>query len=163
MTTPNPEAPEGGKAQSISDERILHLWDTHVAYETNANRPKQPPLTDKDKLAFARAVLYASVEARGDSSNPPMQSPHAGDPVLSDDVCDAYGVPRGSRRSEVHDDYPAPARTYLHPTRVDALIAVMEGECDGLAVTRETAEAILHYIDGNAPPAGVDVPGGGRS
>jgi hypothetical protein len=41
----------------LSDERILHLWDTHVAYETNPNRPKQPPLTDKDKLAFARAVL----------------------------------------------------------------------------------------------------------
>lgn len=49
----------------------------------------------------------------------------------------------------------AAARTYLHPTRVDALIAVLEGECDGLAVTRETAEAILHYLDGNAPPSGV--------
>lgn len=25
----------------------------------------------------------------------------SGDPVLSDDLCDAYGVPRGARRSEV--------------------------------------------------------------
>lgn len=40
----------------------------------------------------------------------------------------------------------------LHASRVDALIAVLEGECDGLAVTRETAEAIMHYLDGNAPP-----------
>lgn len=27
------------------------------------------------------------------------------DPVLPDDLCDAYGVPRGSRRSEVADDH----------------------------------------------------------
>jgi hypothetical protein len=44
----------------LTDERILHLWDTHVAYETNPNRPKQPPLDDKDKVTFARAVLLAA-------------------------------------------------------------------------------------------------------
>lgn len=39
------------------------------------------------------------------SPEPPDQ-----DPVMADDVCDAYGVPRGSRRSEVHDDYGAAAQ-----------------------------------------------------
>jgi hypothetical protein len=66
----NPPASSDGvnasEALSIGDERILHLWDTHVAYETNAKRPQQPPLTDKDKLAFARAVIAASGEC-----NPP--------------------------------------------------------------------------------------------
>jgi hypothetical protein len=36
-------------------QRILHLWDTHVGDPT-----QKLPLTDKDKLAFARAVLQAS-------------------------------------------------------------------------------------------------------
>jgi hypothetical protein len=45
----------------MNDQIILHLWDTHVAYETSPNRPKQPPLDDKDKLAFARAVLAAAM------------------------------------------------------------------------------------------------------
>jgi hypothetical protein len=42
-----------------TDERILHLWDTHVAYETGASK-KQPPLVDADKINFARAVLSAA-------------------------------------------------------------------------------------------------------
>lgn len=45
---------------SLSDEQILHLWDAHVAYESNPNGPQESPLSDKDKLAFARAVLYAA-------------------------------------------------------------------------------------------------------
>jgi hypothetical protein len=52
---------------------------------------------------------------------------------------------------------PDGVSAYLHPARVDALIAVLEGECDGLAVTSDTAEAILHYLDNNAPPSGVRV------
>lgn len=56
----NAKATDGVSAAPapISDERILHLWDTHVAYETGASA-KQPPLGNKDKLAFARAVLAA--------------------------------------------------------------------------------------------------------
>lgn len=42
------------EAGSLTDERILHLWDTHVG-EPSAKLP----LNDKDKLAFARAVLGA--------------------------------------------------------------------------------------------------------
>jgi hypothetical protein len=40
----------------MNDRRILHLWDTHVGDPT-----QERPLTDADKLAFARAVL-ASME-----------------------------------------------------------------------------------------------------
>lgn len=49
---------------------------------------------------------------------------------------------------------PQPAEpTYLHASRVDALLAVLEGECDGLAISRETAEAILHYVENGGPAA----------
>jgi hypothetical protein len=37
----------------LTDARILHLWDTRVGELTESC-----PLTDDDKLAFARAVLY---------------------------------------------------------------------------------------------------------
>jgi hypothetical protein len=48
---------------TLSDERILHLWDTHVAYQTGDSLA----LKDGDKLAFARAVLRASgVKVEGD-------------------------------------------------------------------------------------------------
>jgi hypothetical protein len=40
----------------LTDERILHLWDTHVAYQTGNSLA----LKDGDKIAFARAVLNAS-------------------------------------------------------------------------------------------------------
>jgi hypothetical protein len=41
----------------LTDERILHLWDAHVAYETGY---KGAHLKNTDKLAFARAVLAAA-------------------------------------------------------------------------------------------------------
>jgi hypothetical protein len=37
-----------------------------------------------------------------------LPEPPVTDPVLSDDLCDAYGVPRGSRRSEVDDNSGTP-------------------------------------------------------
>jgi hypothetical protein len=57
-TTQDHLAGADAKAGALSDERILHLWDTHVAYETGQS-VKQPPLSDANKLAFARAVLNA--------------------------------------------------------------------------------------------------------
>lgn len=63
---------------AITDERILHLWDTHVAYESNPNRPKQPPLTDKDKVAFARAVLYDAALAATPASPAPAGDERVG-------------------------------------------------------------------------------------
>lgn len=45
----------------LTDERILHLWDTHVGYESFPDVAN--PLEDKDKIAFARALLAASPPA----------------------------------------------------------------------------------------------------
>jgi hypothetical protein len=42
--------------------------------------------------------------------------------------------------------------------RVDRLIAAIEGECDGLAVDRHHATAILQYVDGAAQPSAGAVP-----
>ncbi|CUJ53155.1 Uncharacterised protein [Achromobacter xylosoxidans] len=46
------------KLPAVADAAILHLWDTHVS-TPDAKRP----LTDDDKIAFARAVLAAQVPA----------------------------------------------------------------------------------------------------
>lgn len=46
------------KLPLLSDAAVLHLWDTHVS-TPDAKRP----LTDDDKIAFARAVLAAQVPA----------------------------------------------------------------------------------------------------
>ena len=37
--------------------------------------------------------------------------------------------------------------------RIDRMIAALEGELDGIAVSRELAERILDYVDGNTIPA----------
>lgn len=44
----------------LTDERILHLWDSYVNYETGRRSAQGMPLTNDDKLQFARAVLRAS-------------------------------------------------------------------------------------------------------
>jgi hypothetical protein len=50
-----PAAKEGGTSPDLSDERILRVWDTHV------NEPTAKlPLTDADKINFARGVLAHS-------------------------------------------------------------------------------------------------------
>lgn len=58
-------------AQELSDERILHVWDTHVGSVSETC-----PLTDRDKLAFARAVLRLQQQAQeGLQASAPAQSP----------------------------------------------------------------------------------------
>jgi hypothetical protein len=42
------------KEESMTDEEIVHLWDTHVNSPT-----AKYPLTEGDKIAFARAILAA--------------------------------------------------------------------------------------------------------
>jgi len=119
MTTPNPET-QGGSAKSTpeldaANPRAWAIYDSHGFYcyrhtedEARTFCEHYNQRADDPLKPYHYGPLYApaAVEARGDSSNPPMHPPHAVDPILSDDVCDAYGVPRGSRRSEVHDDYP---------------------------------------------------------
>lgn len=50
---------------TLTDEQILHRWDAYVGEPT----PKRP-LTDADKLAFARAILAASTPAQ--QATPPQ-------------------------------------------------------------------------------------------
>lgn len=45
------------RGHGLSEERILRLWETHVGEPTSSR-----PLTDSDKVNFARSVLYASTE-----------------------------------------------------------------------------------------------------
>ncbi len=48
---------------NADEARILHVWDTHVGDPTSAQ-----PLTDADKIAFARALLQpGDIRARVDS------------------------------------------------------------------------------------------------
>lgn len=58
---------------TLTDEQILHRWDAYVGEPT----PKRP-LTDADKLAFARAILAASTPAQ--QATPPQ--PVAAEVVL---------------------------------------------------------------------------------
>ena len=44
----------------LGEDAILHLWDTQVGEPT-----EKYPFTDKDKIAFARAVLAAAEQDRG--------------------------------------------------------------------------------------------------
>jgi hypothetical protein len=44
-------------APDITRERILHLWDIHVGEPTVGR-----PLTDHDKVNFAKAVLYRAAQ-----------------------------------------------------------------------------------------------------
>lgn len=60
------DAGAGVPAGTISDEMILHRWDTHVGELSGLL-----PITDKDKIAFARAVLYEADRAsRGAGASP---------------------------------------------------------------------------------------------
>jgi hypothetical protein len=62
----NPPASSDGvnasEALSIGDERILHLWDTHVAYETNAKRPYEVEKEDVDAALDAALGVPRHVE-----------------------------------------------------------------------------------------------------
>ena len=56
-------------ADHLNDAQILHLWDTHVGEPTD-----KLPLTDDDKIGFARAVLYlasppVAVQEEGDAKD----------------------------------------------------------------------------------------------
>jgi hypothetical protein len=66
-----PQAPvrDADRTALVSDEMILHRWDTHVGYESFPGMGYT--LTDKDKIAFARAVLYEALSA--------LPSPPAGE------------------------------------------------------------------------------------
>jgi hypothetical protein len=139
------------KEQSMTDEEILHLWDTRV------NEPTAKyPLTAADKINFARSLLASQSKQAGQTEQDhltadavaqtvPGETPrlyvaatghvyaglcpddtqpdsrdsecpaclilaaHATKSAeprqeLSDDLCDAYGVPRGSTRRDVTDD-----------------------------------------------------------
>ncbi len=46
-----------GGREPLSDERILHVWDGYVGYETGEISKR--PLTDTDKLQFARTIEAA--------------------------------------------------------------------------------------------------------
>jgi hypothetical protein len=52
--------PASVRGVEMGDEEILHLWDTHVGYETQAPSSRKMPLGREDKLVFARAILSAA-------------------------------------------------------------------------------------------------------
>jgi hypothetical protein len=70
----------GNERSVITDARILHIWDTHVGEPTASL-----PLTDADKISFARAVLA------GEAATQPAYR-HVGECATDDiarQVCEA--------------------------------------------------------------------------
>lgn len=58
LAVEQPAASTVPATEAMSDERLLHLWDTHVSDPTVDH-----PLTDGDKLRFARAVRACAAPA----------------------------------------------------------------------------------------------------